>query len=171
MASCCGVLDRSWRACASSEARIAGQSSCTRQAARSFMGSTSACSSSAVDRSEGPTLMRVNARLKRDPPPSTMEGTAPTHLLTMGDRRFRTAALPRSSSAHAVKVSSSCFCSCQHAAPATLVGSDSSERASSSTSGTYCLKSGETTCLSRVSMMAACLSLAVSSFSHRSSAR
>ena len=169
MASCCGVLDRSWRACASSEARIAGQSSCTRQAARSFMGSTSACSSSAVDRSEGPTLMRDNARLKRDPPPSTMEGTAPTHLLTMGDRRFRTAALPRSSSAHAVKVSSSC-----HAAtppPTTLVGSASSERASSSTFGTYCLKIGEMTCLSRVSIMAACLSLAVSSFSHSSSAR
>eukprot|EP00964_Phaeocystis_antarctica_P010128 scaffold5546_cov65-Phaeocystis_antarctica.AAC.3 len=92
------------RACASSEARSARHSSCTRQAAESS-GFISGCSSSAAG--PGPTLLREDARLERDRPPSAepsiMEKTAPTHLLTMGDRRFRRAALP-APSARSVKV-------------------------------------------------------------------
>eukprot|EP00964_Phaeocystis_antarctica_P103198 scaffold68507_cov63-Phaeocystis_antarctica.AAC.1 len=83
----------------------------------------------------------------------------------MGDRRLRKAALP-APSARSVKVSSSC----SPAAPASA-GAGSFESASSSTAGRCCSKSGEITCVERVSKIAACLSLAVSNFLHNNSAR
>eukprot|EP00964_Phaeocystis_antarctica_P120056 scaffold83807_cov57-Phaeocystis_antarctica.AAC.2 len=142
-------------------------SSCARQEASSFMGSTNACSSSAAG--PGPALLREDARLKRDPPPSAgpliMEETAPTHLLTMGDRRFRTAALPAPRPC-SLNSSSSCSSSCLTAvsassAPVSSVGCSSFEIASSSTLGKCLSKSGETTCVDRVPRMATCLSLAL----------
>eukprot|EP00964_Phaeocystis_antarctica_P010125 scaffold5545_cov68-Phaeocystis_antarctica.AAC.3 len=61
------VCAKGRRTCASSEARSACQSSCTRQAAES-LGCISGCSSSAAG--PGPTLLREDARLEKGPPPS-----------------------------------------------------------------------------------------------------
>eukprot|EP00964_Phaeocystis_antarctica_P046662 scaffold26986_cov63-Phaeocystis_antarctica.AAC.2 len=140
------AVDRStWRACASSEARSAGQSSCTRQAAES-LGCISACSSSTA----GPRATRaLDAR---------------THVFTMGDRRFRRAALP-ALSAFPLKALSSCSSCCRPAASASVgTATDSSSMAT-------CSRSGDIKWDERMSVMADCLTLAVPSFSHSRSAR